>query len=708
MSPAITGQYDLQFYIVNDFNQVVESVSSTGSGPNTVYNSFPIVAGSMNQNISTSGYPEGEYTMVKSINVNEAFLETQYQTYKTSLETEMNQQLSFWEHQLKNYYLSTYGYSGTNSGNVSNPCIPIELPTVEPCDLDCDNACENELRELQFNASNSTFYYKYYYYDETDNDTRKLDPVQSTHLKYTIDVNACQESCKDPSPYDNDISDCERMKQNLLKDLSPGGQYFDNTPKQYVVNNITGTFTGPDGNRQEVSNYNCASPGCQGAVINAWLENHSGVNALLGTSALNGLDTWDDVRVNWDDAFALELLRFHPEISYYNFHCLGAINVSGLDREGKPISSSVSMPNAINKYREQMYMNTNGCSDFTINSTSYNGALPFGGQEYTSITHFNLVSYDFCPTSLSYTSDPFLFYTTIQSGVLQTNTKHDYGNVQVNVDAQILEKLQNFAVDPSNPSGYQSLWLILNNVTYPPYNALWPNELQGIYKSIHGSASGANDGVVGPGKMTKYDYFRAVYDFYRSHFIYQYFNYVHNPLPWQLDVTFTGNIEDWSTPSRLTATTEDDYRLNFVENAIYAGIYADGYAQSPKFNIFNPTSGLMSSMNPSAALPQQLSAQFNSYQKELIYNECVGTVAQLMIELYDNGDGCLQGLSTNEIADLRKNLVILCQAGGIQARDAIATHNTSSSSNLTQLQLNKYQLGAMSGMTSLILSLIHI
>ena len=84
--------------------------------------------------------------------------------------------------------------------------------------------------------------------------------------------------------------DCGTIMNNLKKDMSPGGQYFDNIKADADVSS---------------------------EPTNDWLNVYVPTTVLPFT--LNGITatTWDDVRANWDDSWADQLVTYHPEYCQY-------------------------------------------------------------------------------------------------------------------------------------------------------------------------------------------------------------------------------------------------------------------------------------------------------------------------------------------------------------------------------------------------------
>src|SRR6201999_3105387 len=100
-------------------------------------------------------------------------------------------------------------------------------------------------------------------------------------------------------------------RENLLKqDMSPGGQYFDNTYDQFTLDINGNQITNPS--------YN----------INAWiranLADSTALIAAINTSGLNPSFTYHylyDIRNNWVAGLENITIRYHPEYKLYEALC---------------------------------------------------------------------------------------------------------------------------------------------------------------------------------------------------------------------------------------------------------------------------------------------------------------------------------------------------------------------------------------------------
>jgi RHS repeat-associated protein len=126
-------------------------------------------------------------------------------------------------------------------------------------------------------------------------------------------------------------TECELKAQVLFKDMSPGGQYFDNLRDQIY------TCSPSDPCSPENPAY------VESTCINDWLDNlvantpgfwSNFYNYATSTSAptnctpvvptsvtLGTFSNWTWIRANWQSCFGKYLIKFHPEYCNFNFYC---------------------------------------------------------------------------------------------------------------------------------------------------------------------------------------------------------------------------------------------------------------------------------------------------------------------------------------------------------------------------------------------------
>jgi RHS repeat-associated protein len=110
----------------------------------------------------------------------------------------------------------------------------------------------------------------------------------------------------------NQTTPCDALYQQMLIDMSPGGQYFDNLPQDATY-------------ESNIKN-DLADDLLPSSPDNTWLNANDGafssffgVSGTLTSELANGvtINTWTDVRENWIDEFAGIIVEMHPEYCIY-------------------------------------------------------------------------------------------------------------------------------------------------------------------------------------------------------------------------------------------------------------------------------------------------------------------------------------------------------------------------------------------------------
>ncbi len=126
-----------------------------------------------------------------------------------------------------------------------------------------------------------------------------------SQAEYDERIKGCDVFCKQTTP-------CDALYVQMVADMSPGGQYFDDLPQDAAYSTALGNGTTDD--------LLPTTPN------NTWLDNNDGAfSYFFGVSGdltvkLNQagvvINNWTDVRKHWIDEFAEILVEMHPE------HCL--------------------------------------------------------------------------------------------------------------------------------------------------------------------------------------------------------------------------------------------------------------------------------------------------------------------------------------------------------------------------------------------------
>ena len=267
------------------------------------------------QDASTATFPyqldftlgKGKYTVTKTLRIKQTAYETMVAAVNSSIGTD-------WEN--------------------ANACF---VPPYESGCLDCNAQCSEAYRYTFVHAGQPYTIYRNLEgpgFEYTDNNTLAdlLDANGNRLFKKPADIAdiitqaeslilQCQNTCG-AVPTLNTGSECEMKRVLLLRDLLPGGQYFENRPRDPeftgIENNnyLTGAETNP-------------------ANRNAWLSAYaSGLlndfNALLTPQAAPGALNWEYVRAHWSTineagpgftALKEALVQLHPEYCIWKSFC---------------------------------------------------------------------------------------------------------------------------------------------------------------------------------------------------------------------------------------------------------------------------------------------------------------------------------------------------------------------------------------------------
>jgi hypothetical protein len=389
--------------------------------------------------------------------------------------------------------MDTY-YDGVLTSTGSTCITPADFD-AEDCNPACSTMCEEAYKFLD--DDNRTVYLDedgeiVAIYNNTTSSYDEGDANDVSDVQGLIDD--CTDACNaiDDGPvYD----ECEIKYDFLKRDMSSGGQYFNNLPKMF------------DANGDPEPTYNTA-------LINDWLEVELwGDNDTEWTDANfedadgNLIETWDDLRANWDDAFADQafsssinnkssLVEFHPEWCAYFYYCGCEVTINSED-----------VP-AYSYYSQKMFTSSADFTDAT--EDLFNPVSNLKETNYSTTTEKNEYQpFDKITSPTDERIDP-LFGTNCKSGL----------------EGTLQTMLEDFYYDGTN---YYSLWYVLAD----------PDEIAGgtttscgcsqdmldFFNSIHGDGASIT-GLVGTGtdQISEYEFFRAAYHFMREYVLYDDFS----------------------------------------------------------------------------------------------------------------------------------------------------------------------------------------
>ena len=447
----------------------------------------------------TAGMAVGSYTVHKVLTLNQDALEAYRDFYEAQYET----------------------------------CYPQPLLTNIPCPT-CDDLCAEQYTTIT--EAGHTLYLDVdgNVIAETDDQGAILSGTQLLIDGVDALILDCQNiSCDEAPVFPNP---CDLRLGALELDMSPGGQYFDNGPDQYLANYIPNPLYDDNG----------------------WLDAQLvGSQSLLGwfnTAWANAGGTggpfadWDAVRSNWQDAMAEVLVAQHPEYCLFTQYCSGCT-----DDDGNVWTSE----------------------DF---DAYFNETLSSDPDYFVSGVTINVTETLWNPLNLDVQNDP----NNITDGYQPFN--HDANVIVYDpafaCDKVMLTSMENYLLDfiertPGNSAnGYYSLWHLIEDPTgiagANGANGTVPAEIRATFNALHGDGQG-NPGLIGTGanQISAYTYFRSVYHFFRDMLLYDKAVTSCSALGLPLTDSDNDNLEDGT-----------GFQINYPANALY-----DTYLAGGDFNL---------------------------------------------------------------------------------------------------------------------------
>ena len=346
-------------------------------------------------------------------------------------------------------------------------CIPEPVVPPTPCD-DCDDDCVNQ----------------YSYQELQGNTTIWLDAngdVTTQAIAQAL-INDCQALCLiEP---DGMIDPCALQLGVLTADMGLNGQYFDNHPDLFLADGFTG------------------NPNYQ---INDWLDQATvGSQSLLdwflaqiGTSC-NGCTSWNDVRTNWDPAWADILVTQHPEYCAWEAQCEGCVDEN--------IGLLVTTQDLDDYY-----------TDYVSADITYD---PIGAGLDVYLNPLNLTQQTSFATPNAYQPVPLNINVNVHDPIFEC----DAAMVTV-VQNEMLNWVDND--DPNGPSAF-SLWYLIedpddlanSNTVVNPNSVIIGPGAQARFDQLHGD--GTTPGLIGTGstQITAWEFFRSSFLFMRQQYLY--------------------------------------------------------------------------------------------------------------------------------------------------------------------------------------------
>lgn len=641
----ISINYDVMLYVENQKGKVRESIIAPGGVPEKTYEKNQP---GFSKSLSIDPNPKGSRTIIKSLRLNQSAFDLQYNILKNKLHSDFTN--------VKQHYLNQL--PGIVDGTVKkltpstiNTCIPFPVPQMEPCHSTCEEECENLYKELD--SSGNTIYY-----DESFNRVSS-----ANHPDHLAAIANCKAKCSNTEQAVIEDSECEQKLKLLKIHMSPGGTYFDNLPAKYLIDPITGTTVNTDGERIEDSNYKTSG-------INQWLQNNLNFNTVRAALAnsfpteMAGITSWDELRAKWQDGFANEMVKYHPEYCLYQFYCNanGTFCCAPVGPDNQcQCNINVNMADVSEYEREMTGTLKNNKAVRIIKGVSINFFAPIN------------------VTSLQTTSNGATASNAVYFHDFNGNTASKAGSDPLAGSAHfqnyMLDKLKGFVNTTIGGTKYEySIWYVMKN----PDNITkttpgLPTKVQLLFDKFHNS----KDGIFGSGKVTEIQFFTSVYNFYRKKYIYDLVKNNHNQICGSANPYFNGDTDYNTYLENGTPTVDDDFPLVYPREFMYEHLSA--YTNLVTTNT--------------------VSAKLMEYNMK---NSCVASAQNWMTQLDKNG--CLTGLNSVDIQLLREKLIEVCEKGGLENINNFV--NPPSGSTIAQLEAIKWKamLGADATQTAVSLT----
>ncbi len=412
----------------------------------------PITATNISSGTYTFSYtlPVGVYTVVKTLKLNAGSLDA---------------------------YRAAFIDYHRDLGDESE-CVPKPAVTTPPCD-DCEQLClemytkKDENGEILRDEEDHILYFT-------------QDGEEMTEEEGEAAVLACQKATCTPTPPDP----CVLTRNAMIADVSPGGQYFDNTPAMYTAGatlfddvHTNTSYSGGDIN--DWLNTNVRDESASG--FTAWFDSFVG-----GT---NNMDDWDEVRANWNTAWAESLLTRHPEYCAYKYFC--DPTCTAYDAFGQPYT--VSKREAYYDYETRMQESDGSGGDAELfNPLAMTYSVTTTGKYGDNST------YQFCNATIT-NKDPY-FDAPCDTFICTGGARH-----RSDVIKDILKRFVPVYDNTGTFTGnYYSLWYLLDD----------PDGIASCTScSLHTSIVDAFKEIqaeLTATTITKFQYFRTFYNFLKK------------------------------------------------------------------------------------------------------------------------------------------------------------------------------------------------
>lgn len=669
-----TCVFDLEIKILDEDGTNLTGVSYSGSSSGANFHCSNSTLGGTNSVIKCSGIETANYI----INVTLQDIGTYYI-----------------EKTLKISQAGTQNATTTFNTAVENgpPCGPFKVAAeVPPCN-DCEYICN---KEYGVNAPS---------YVTPQNPTITTDKFGSLLLTLTpaevTQANLEYQNCVNACTNIKVMDECEMKAVVLTKDMSPGGQYFDNMRDQI----------------------NSCSPSVQSSFKDGWLNTEINSTAFWNSFHTylidpanascrpSGLTTseknWTFIRANWNPCFANFLIQFHPEYSNFKFFC-GNMTLCNQCPSGSgdpcgicKVTSGCHIifdPNSDGTIgfttTNELTMNNSNLYDKVLQSynmppspgnpnsnpnyfsPSFNNPLfntcssaPSATQYISDLAQTGPSLYDTPITTSTAFRDPF-FYKPLVNSELQCEKKIICSNApnapQADVTDLMQSYLSNFYTANANstvlPHLPMSIWYVLddpddiknaspaitfNSSIHLPSGTQFDQETIDFFNSFHSMFQVTNP-------PTKASVFRTAYLGYKNFLQYGLYHTNYNVATNALAGVYTTQVLPIADPNE-TGFTSCGY--NSSTNAL-----PRAQIRFPRNEIYDMMLASCPNFQPSLA---SLATFTNNAVSTGALSACDGNAEQWVLDIKEKMEACSLNVNTlsmvNLLADLKNDLSIVCQ-----------------------------------------------
>ncbi|MEQ9262020.1 MAG: RHS repeat-associated core domain-containing protein [Owenweeksia sp.] len=246
------------------------------------------------------------------------------------------------------------------SGNNCTPQYVVSADTL--CGTtNCDTAC---LGAFSYLLDGARFYLdsagKVYepnssglYFTASDSSTTWTE--SDTTSPFNVAIEECIKLCEDRHDSTNGGFDvaigqqCDIKYNMMLADMSPGGQYLDNTPADYIVDSlgfvtyvpedyyVIHTIDGPNACSEYIPVYDFGDStiidtlwiGCDTVFLDKSSDLPTSCLDSLNVSEGTNYADWEELMENWQPHYAALLVECHPEYCAYDFYCSYSFSCGG-------------------------------------------------------------------------------------------------------------------------------------------------------------------------------------------------------------------------------------------------------------------------------------------------------------------------------------------------------------------------------------------